>query len=325
VSDALVRTRGLTIEYGRRRSRHLAVDGVDLDVAAGETVGLVGESGSGKSSLGNALLGLVPTTGGSITFDGMDITRAGRAERRRLARRMQVVFQDPFGSLNPVRTVGDTLSEALRYNLGLSRAASTERLESALGDVGLEPSALHRYPAQFSGGQRQRIAIARAIAVDPEFIVCDEAVSALDLSVQAQVLNVFARLRRDRGLAYLFISHDLSVVRFLSDRIAVLYAGRVVEEGPAALVSDAPAHPYTRMLVTAAPVPDPTVQAQRRRDRRPEAGRAEPPGEDACVFAARCPFAIDVCRVERPELRDRADGRRVACHRYDDLDLLENT
>ncbi|MEV6349187.1 ATP-binding cassette domain-containing protein [Actinoplanes sp. NPDC051851] len=267
----LLRVRDLEVCYrrpGRRSGPVTAVHGVDLTVHRGETVGVVGESGSGKSSIGAAVLGLIRPHAGLVEFDGRDITHCSRAERRELARRMQVVFQDPYGSMNPARTVGDTVTEALRYNLGLNRHEIRERLDRALDDVGLPPETAGRYPAQFSGGQRQRLAIARALVMEPEFIVCDEPTSALDLSVQAQVLNLLAGLQQSRGLSYLFISHDLAVVRHLSDRIVVLRAGRVVEHGPAETVAVEPSHPYTRALIAAAPVPDPEQQRLRRSARR---------------------------------------------------------
>ena len=320
---ALLRVRDLNVAYRRPRRRggdlH-AVRGVDLTVRRGETVGLVGESGSGKSTIGSAILGLVPATGGTVDFDGADITRSSRADRQLLARRMQVVFQDPYGSMNPAHTVGDTLSEALHHNLGLPADAMRERVLRALDDVGLPPGAARRYPASFSGGQRQRIAIARALVMEPDFIVCDEAVSALDLSVQAQVLNLLARLKRTRGLSYLFISHDLSVVRYLSDRIVVLYSGRVVEHGPASQVADKPGHPYTRALLAAAPVPDPVIQRRRHAERlrtvsaTPATGRTS----TGCDFAPRCPFAQEACWSTVPELVDHG-GVSVACHRYDEI------
>jgi oligopeptide/dipeptide ABC transporter ATP-binding protein len=322
-TDPLLRLREVSVGYRSRHGEVLAVNGVNLDVERGRTVGLVGESGSGKSSLGNAIVGLVPVSGGSIEFDGADITNTSHAERRLLARRIQVVFQDPFGSMNPTRTVGDTLGESLRFNLGLDGAAVQQRVQAALADVGMSESVLTRYPSQFSGGQRQRIAIARAIAVEPDFIVCDEPVSALDLSVQAQVLNVLAELRTRRQLSYLFVSHDLSVVRYLSDEIAVMFAGRIVERGAAEAVADTPRHPYTRALVASAPVPDPAEQAKRRaRRQRLSAGSAGAASVSGCAFAPRCPFAIDRCRVERPELREHRDVV-VACHRAEEIDALD--
>ncbi|NUO45038.1 MAG: ABC transporter ATP-binding protein [Streptomyces sp.] len=319
----LLRVRGLDVTYRRSRLRGgdvNAVRGVNLTVGRGETVGLVGESGSGKSTIGSAVLGLAPVTGGSVQFDGADITHSTRTDRRLLARRMQVVFQDPYGSMNPAHTVGDTLAEALRYNLGLPADEIRERILRALDDVGLPPGAAHRYPAAFSGGQRQRIAIARALVMEPDFVVCDEAVSALDLSVQAQVLNLLARLKRTRGLSYLFISHDLTVVRYLSDTIVVLYAGQVVERGPAAQVADHPVHPYTRALLAAAPVPDPVVQRRRQAERRlaattgPAAGRISA----GCSFAPRCPFAQETCWTVQPQIVQH-DEAAVACHRHEEI------
>lgn len=322
MSEPLVSVDQLTVRYaGRSRMTKVAVDEVSLQVLGGQTVGLVGESGSGKSSLGNAILGLVDVAEGTVGFAGEDITHADRRRRRQLAARMQVVFQDPYGSMNPVRTVLDTLTEGLRLNLGLPSAEVDQRVERALQDVGLTTSVLQRYPGQFSGGQRQRIAIARALVVDPAFLICDEAVSALDLSVQAQVLNVLARLRTERSLAQLFISHDLSVVSHLSDVVVVMYGGRVVEQGPVASVREGAGHPYTQMLLASAPVPDPVRQAERRaiRLRRTPADPRPVTSRDACLFADRCPFAAALCRESRPLLVGRGDGRVVACHRYDEI------
>ncbi|HEY1570321.1 MAG TPA: ATP-binding cassette domain-containing protein [Pseudonocardiaceae bacterium] len=253
------------IEYPRgfHRPPLVAVDRVGLGVAAGETVALVGESGSGKSSIGNAVLGLVPPARGTIRFDGEDITRATPQRRRALTRDIQCVFQDPTGSLNPRRTIGQTLTERLLPGR-LSRADRAERVATALRRVNLDPDAAAGYPAEFSGGQLQRIAIARALMVRPRLIVCDEPTSALDLSVQAQVLNLLTQLQRDLGLGYLFITHDLAVVRHVAHRVVVLHRGSVVESGPTARVCDRPADPYTRRLLDAAPVPDPAEQARRR-------------------------------------------------------------
>ena len=319
----LIEALGLTVTYASgRRDRHVAVAGVDLRIDRGQTVGLVGESGSGKSSFGAALLGLVPVTAGSVRFAGRDVTHASRRERRDLSRHLQVIFQDPYGSLNPARRIGDTLGEALRYNFARPAAEVDERVRRALAEVGLPESVLDRYPAHFSGGQRQRIAIARAVIADPAFIVCDEPVSALDLSVQAQVLNLLARLRAQRNLGYLFISHDISVVRYISDEIAVMYRGHIVEHGPAATVAGAPAHPYTRALLAAAPLPDPDAQRRARAARR---ALIEPMPTDArpdaggCVFATRCPHVTDLCRSEAPPLLLRDLAHRVACHRQDEL------
>ncbi len=241
--------------------------GVTLDVAAGETLGLVGESGSGKTTIGRAVLGLVKTSGGAIRFGGEDITHAGAAERRRLAKDIQVVFQDPYTSLNPSMTIGDILAEPLVIQ-GLSTRDARTRVRTLLDQVGLPVDASERLPREFSGGQRQRVAIARALAPKPKLIVCDEPVSALDLSTQARVLDLFVELQRETGVAYLFVSHDLSVVRHISHRVAVLYRGDLVETGPAAKVTSAPDHPYTQRLLLAAPVADPVLQQERREARR---------------------------------------------------------
>ena len=234
-----------------------AVDDVAFAIGPRETVGLVGESGSGKTSIANAVLGFAPVSAGSIAFDGEDIVGASRDRRRRLSASLQVVFQNPYSSLNPARTIGKTLSETLRPHGTPSKPEVSERVASILERVGLDPAAADRYPDQFSGGQRQRIAIARALIVRPRLVICDEPVSSLDLSVQAQVLNLLRSLQDELGLSYLFISHDLAVVRHIATRVVVLYRGRIMEAGPAAIVYDHPAHPYTRALLQAAPVPEP--------------------------------------------------------------------
>lgn len=266
--DPLLEIDDLQIAYPGRRGRSvLAVDGVTLAVHRGETLGLVGESGSGKSTIGNAVLGLIKPQGGTIRFDGQDITNLNPRERRRLARRIQVVFQDPFGSLNPARTIGQTLGDPLRIGHRLSPIDIDVKTGELLTSVGLPAEAAHRYPSHFSGGQRQRIAIARALVGDPDLIICDEPTSSLDLSVQAQVLNLLMDLQEKLNLSYLFISHDLGVVRHVSDRIAVLQQGSVVEEGPADEIADRPSQPYTQALIASTPVADPEEQAIRRRQR----------------------------------------------------------
>lgn len=319
MSEPLLQVRDLTVEFdlGRHRPPLRAVDRVSLAISSGETVGVVGESGSGKTTLGRAILGLTPVRSGTILFAGEDITHAGYRERRRLSADLQVVFQDPYSSLNPTRTIGQTLAETLRVHAALSKAGIVAQVQEGLSRVGLAPDAANRYPAHFSGGQRQRIAIARALMAGPRLVVCDEPVSALDLSVQAQVLNLLHDLQKDLGLGYLFIAHDLDVVRHLSHRIVVLYRGRIMEEGDAQTVYGEPAHPYTRALLAAAPVPDPDLQLQRRLARVTAAN--DPVGERACPFAPRCPHAIDVCRTEQPILESTTTGNRVACHRWRDL------
>jgi ABC-type glutathione transport system ATPase component len=250
-----------------RRSRVLrAVDVVDLDVERGQVLALVGESGSGKTTLGRAVLGLAPVTGGKILFEGKDISNARRKERRTLSRDLQVVFQDPYTSLNPALEIGDILAEPLGVQ-GMAATAARKRVKELLDQVGLPSDAIHRLPREFSGGQRQRVAIARALALSPKLIVCDEPVSALDLSTQARVLDLFLQIQQDTGVSYLFVSHDLDVVRHISHRVAVMYRGEIVEQGPADVVTRDPEHPYTQRLLLASPVPDPDRQEQRRADR----------------------------------------------------------
>ncbi|MDX6740213.1 ABC transporter ATP-binding protein [Actinocorallia sp. A-T 12471] len=266
-TGALLRIESLAVDYAaRRRGRAFrAVDGVSLDVGAGETLGLVGESGSGKSTIGKAVLGLVRAAEGRIVFDGEDITHCGRRRRRELTREIQVVHQDPYGSLNPVRTIGATLAEPLSVHEPRLRRHEVEaRVHDALAQVEMAPQVAQRLPRDLSGGQRQRVAIARALIVRPRLIVCDEAVSALDLSVQAQVLNLLEDSRERLGVGYLFISHDLGVVHHIAARVAVLYRGRLVETDESARILGNPGHPYTAMLEAAAPVPDPVRQRERR-------------------------------------------------------------
>jgi ABC-type glutathione transport system ATPase component len=244
-----------------------ALNDINIHVGQGETLGLVGESGSGKTTLGRAILGLAPVTAGRIDFLGKEISHASRRERRELSRDLQVVFQDPYTSLNPSMEVGQILAEPLQIQ-GLDGAAATKRIAELLDQVGLPSDALHRLPREFSGGQRQRVAIARALALSPKLIVCDEPVSALDLTTQARILDLFLQIQKDTGVSYLFVSHDLDVVRHISHRVAVMYKGEIVEQGPASQVTVNPTHPYTQRLLMASPVPDPDRQAKRREDRK---------------------------------------------------------
>jgi ABC-type glutathione transport system ATPase component len=266
---ALLEVSDLVVEYpmkGLGRKPFRALKGVSLDIRPGECVGLVGESGSGKTTLGRAVLGLAPVTGGSIRFKGQDITRISRPRRRDLAADLQVVFQDPYTSLNPALTIEDILTEPLRVRK-VTAAEASRRVRELLDRVGLPSDAGRRRPREFSGGQRQRVAIARALALSPALIVCDEPVSALDLSTQARVLDLFIEIQRSTGVAYLFVSHDLAVVRHLSHRVAVMYQGEIVEYGDGDVVTSNPKHPYTQRLLLAAPVPDPDRQEQRRAER----------------------------------------------------------
>jgi oligopeptide/dipeptide ABC transporter ATP-binding protein len=316
----------LSVSYSRGllRSPFRALRGVSLTVAAGETLAVVGESGSGKSTLGSAILGTVAASGGSIRFRGEEQSALGRRERRSRGRHLQVVLQDPWTSLNPSRTVGASLAEPLRAHETLSDAEIDRRVGDALAGVALPPSAAGRLPAEFSGGQRQRIAIARALISDPDLVVCDEAVSSLDVSVQANVLNVLAERQVRTGCSFVFISHDLAVVRHVADRVLVLYRGRVMEQGDALEVCDRPRHPYTRALLAAAAVPDPEAQRERRVARQAARPADTTDATDTgCPFAARCPYAQQRCRDEVPALRDVAPGVRTACHFADQLDPME--
>jgi len=297
-----------------------AVDGVSFRLEPGETLGLVGESGCGKSTTARMLVRLVRPTSGRVLLDGTDVTRARGGDLTRLRRRMQMVFQDPSSSLDPRRTVSQTLDEVLTvHGIGRTRDDRRTRVGELLDMVGLGGSTGNRYPHQLSGGQRQRVGIARALAVEPEVLVLDEPVSALDVSVRAEVMNLLVRLRRELGLSYVFISHDLGMVRHLSDRVAVMYLGRIVALGPWRPVSDAPRHPYTRALRDAVPVPDPAVEAGREvvtlRGEVPDA--VHPPS--GCPFHPRCPHAQERCTTDVPALRTTAEAHLAACHFSEEL------
>jgi oligopeptide transport system ATP-binding protein len=299
-------------------SRHVAdvkaVDGVSFDIAAGETLGLVGESGSGKTTIGRMLLHLLPATGGSIRYNGAEITTMRSNDIRRLRRQIQIIFQDPYASLNPRMTIGEIIGEPLRIHGIATGKATQERIQELLRLVGLRPYSANRYPHEFSGGQRQRIGIARALAVDPKFIVCDEPVSALDVSIQAQVINLLEDLQQQLGLTYLFIAHDLSVVRHISTRVAVMYVGKIVELSSRDDLYERPLHPYTQALLSAIPIPDPS--AERRRKRIVLTGDIPSPVDppSGCRFHTRCPLAFERCRVEDPAFTDYGGGHFTACH-----------
>ena len=307
------------IKSGIVLDRHIgnirAVDGVTIDIRRGETLGLVGESGCGKSTVGRAILRLYKPTSGRIEFDGKDITNLGDGDLRPLRRQMQMVFQDPFASLNPRHSIARIVGEPIRAHGLASRRAAAQQVRELLQIVGLPADAGSRYPHEFSGGQRQRIGLARALAVNPDFIVADEPVSALDVSIQAQIINLLERLQDEFDLTYLFIAHDLAVVRHISDRIAVMYLGTVVEVSPAEELYDNPLHPYTISLLSAVPIPDPEVELKR----KPVLlsgdlpSPANPPS--ACRFHTRCPYIQETrCRDDVPELRTLSDGHTVACH-----------
>ena len=289
-----------------------AVDDVSLFVRKGETLGLVGESGCGKTTLGKSIIHLIKPTGGKVTFEGKDLDGLTKLEMRKTRMRMQIVFQDPYGSLNTRMSVGALLQEPMLYHKIYGRKESEERVQEILRMVGLRPFHAHRYPHEFSGGQRQRIAIARALAVNPTFIVCDEPVSALDVSVQSQVLNLFSDLKHELHLTYLFISHDLSVVRHVSDRIGVMYLGRIVELAGERELYESPLHPYTRALFSAMPIPKAGVKAQRTVLQGDLPSPTNLP--KGCRFHGRCPRCMDICTKEEPQLKDAGNGHLAACH-----------
>lgn len=303
----------LHTHYAHRGATLRAVDGVSFEIGSGETVGLVGESGCGKSTLGKSIMRLIEPTSGRIEIDGIDIGRLSAKALRPMRRRVQMVFQDPFGSLNPRHTVGEILTGPLAAHGVTDKRERRARAAAMLDRVGLPAASVSRYPHEFSGGQRQRIGIARALMLEPEILICDEPVSALDLSVQAQILNLLGETKAEFGLSYLFISHDLSVVRYVADRVLVMYLGRIVESGPHDGLWAKPLHPYTRALVDAVPSAD--------RSRRPLGLGGELPSASdlpgGCRFHPRCPLATELCRREEPSLRLVGPRKAVACHHAD--------
>jgi oligopeptide/dipeptide ABC transporter ATP-binding protein len=317
--DPILKVRDLTTRFdvksgffGRVTRRVHAVEKVSFDLRAAETLALVGESGCGKSTVGRTVLRLIEPTAGSIKLDGADITQLGKVELRPFRRRMQIIFQDPFSSLDPRMSAGAIVGEPLRVH-GVARGREmTARVAALFERVGLRRAQMDNYPHQFSGGQRQRIGIARALALEPKLIVADEPVSSLDVSIQAQVLNLMIDLQRELGLAYLFISHNLAVVEHVSHRIAVMYLGRIVEATDKKTLFTTPLHPYTESLLAAVPVPDPAVKRNRRVLQGDVPSPVNPPS--GCHFHTRCPYAVERCKVEEPRLREVRPGQLVACH-----------
>ena len=317
----LVEIRGLTKEFAagsstwsRRKNVVHAVSGVNLDIYEGETLALVGESGCGKSTLGRLILNLIEPTAGTVTFDGKVMQELKQEEMRQLRKEMQLIFQDPYASLNPRWSIRDIVAEPLEtHKIYKTAAETTERVKELVKKCGIRPEFINRYPHQFSGGQRQRVGIARALALNPRLIVCDEPVSALDVSIQAQVLNLLADLQTEFKLTYLFISHDLSVVRYLSDRVCVMFLGKICEIGNTKDVYEDPKHPYTRFLLEAVPKPDPTI---RKEDKNMLIGEIPSPVNPpyGCRFHTRCPYASERCSQEAPLMREVAPGRMAACH-----------
>jgi oligopeptide transport system ATP-binding protein len=309
-------TRGIIFQ--RQVGAIKAVDGVDFTMYKGETLGLVGESGCGKSTTGRAILQLYRPTNGEVFFEGVDITKSKGEDLRKMRRRMQMIFQDPYASLNPRMTVGSIIGEPLEvHNIGNNKKERQERVQELLKTVGLNPYFVNRYPHEFSGGQRQRIGVARALAVNPAFIVCDEPISALDVSIQAQIINLLEDLQDELGLTYLFIAHDLSVVRHISDRIAVMSLGKIVELADRDELYENPMHPYTQALLSAVPIPDPVIETQRKRIilEGDVPSPANPP--KGCNFSTRCPRVMDICRTEDPPFKEYKENHFAACYLYE--------
>ena len=326
MSEPLVEVRDLKMHFPiyegvfirREAARVKAVDGLTFDILRGETLGLVGESGCGKSTTGRALLQLYRPTAGEVVFEGVDLCTLSGEDLHERRRDMQMIFQDPYASLNPRMTVGDIISEPLRVHRLASGTQARRRVQELMEIVGLDPRYIRRYPHEFSGGQRQRIGIARALACKPRFIVCDEPISALDVSIQAQIINLLEDLQQEFGLTYLFIAHDLAAVRHISDRIAVMYLGNLVELADGAEIYERPLHPYTQALISAVPIPDPEIEA--RRERIVLEGDVPSPIDppSGCVFHTRCPFAWERCAREVPTFQEAEPGHHVACHLIDE-------
>ncbi|TDX59040.1 ABC transporter ATP-binding protein [Orenia marismortui] len=324
MSDTILKVRNLKKHFpikggifGKVVNSVKAVDGLNFEVKRGETLGLVGESGCGKSTTGRLLLRLLEATEGEVIFEGKNIYDLNKKEMRSLRREMQMIFQDPYASLNPRMTIGEIIAEPMKIHKIATGKEAKRKVKDLLERVGLQPNYASRYPHEFSGGQRQRIGIARALAVDPKIIVCDEPVSALDVSVQAQVVNLMQDLQKELGLTYIFIAHDLSVVRHISDRVAVMYLGRMVELSSKDELYNNPKHPYTKALLSAIPIPDPEQKREKIILEGDVPSPINPPS--GCPFHTRCPFATDKCKTEVPQFEEKDDGHFAACHYADEI------
>jgi oligopeptide transport system ATP-binding protein len=317
MTDTILQLRGLQKHFHLRRNRILkAVDSIDLEIRAGETFGLVGESGCGKSTLGRTIKGIYEPTAGEVIFEGMDIARLSAHERKTYQRDMQIIFQDPYSSLNPRMTVRELIGEGLEIHRLGTRAEQRRRVFETLEFVGLSPEYVTRFAHEFSGGQRQRLAIARALAVKPRFIVCDEPISALDVSIQGQIVNLMKDLQQEFGLTYLFIAHDLSMVKYISDRVGVMYLGRLVEVAPKKDLFARPLHPYTQALLSSIPIPDPRIERERKEI--PIEGEIPSPLETiaGCHFKTRCPYVKPICEQMPAVLKDTGDQHFVMCTKF---------
>jgi len=321
-ADVLLEVRNLKTYFplkrgllGRPRGFVKAVDDVSFFIRHGETLGLVGESGCGKTTTGKSILRLIEPTSGEIIFEGQDLMGLNQNQMRKMRREMQLIYQDPYSSLNPRLTVGEIIAEPLVVHDLLDRQGREERVRELLEVVGLSPDHMYRYPHEFSGGQRQRVGIARALALNPKFIVCDEPVSALDVSIQSQILNLLVDLQKEFGLTYLFIAHGLAAVKHISDRVAVMYLGKIVEIADSQVIYDRPLHPYTQALISAIPVPNPKIQKERILLEGDVPSPVNPPS--GCRFHTRCRHCFERCREEEPPLVDKGNGHLVACHLYD--------
>lgn len=312
--EVLLRTENLHMYFSTKRGVLKAVNGIDLSIREGESLGLVGESGCGKSTLGKTLMRIYQPSHGKILFRGEDISAFSRKKAKDYTKRVQMIFQDPYASLDPLFVVGDSIAEGIAAHRTMSRAEAREKTAELLDLVGLNPSSINRYPHEFSGGQRQRVGIARAISLDPELIVCDEPISALDVSIQAQIVNLLRELQQSRKMSYLFITHDLSMVRQISERIAVMYLGKLVEIAPSSRIYDKALHPYTKALLSAIPIANPDVEEKR--ERIPLTGDVPSPIDlpKGCSFCNRCGYCKEICREEVPAFREIEKDHFVACH-----------